>query len=71
MTDAEFTVDALQCAMTLVGVEALAARLEEPVHRIELWISGYGLIPQRKLMLLIDLLLDVSPTPPLAYLSGT
>ena len=71
MTYAEFTVDALQCAMTLVGVEALAARLEEPVHRIELWISGYGLIPQRKLMLLIDLLLDVSPTPPLAYLSGT
>ena len=71
MTDAEFTVDALQCAMTLVGVEALAVRLEEPVHRIELWISGYGLIPQRKLMLLIDLLLDVSPTPPFAYLSGT
>jgi len=71
MTDAEFTVDALQCAMTLVGVEALGVRLEEPVHRIELWISGYGLIPQRKLMLLIDLLLDVSPTPPLAYLSGT
>jgi len=71
VTDTEFTVDALQCAMTLVGVEALAARLEEPVHRIELWISGYGLIPQRKLMLLIDLLLDVSPTPPLAYLPGT
>jgi len=71
MTDAGFTADALQCAMTLVGVEALAARLEEPVHRIELWISGYGAIPQRKLMLLIDLLLDVSPTPPLAYLTGT
>jgi len=71
MTDAEFTAQALHCAMAVVGVEALAARLEEPVHRIELWISGYGLIPQRKLMLLIDLLLDVSPTPPLAYLSGT
>ena len=71
MTDAEFAADALQCAMTLVGVEALATCLEEPVHRIELWISGYGVIPQRKLMLLIDLLLDVNPTPPLAYRSGT
>jgi hypothetical protein len=71
MTDAEFTKEALHCARTLVGVEALAARLEEPVHRIELWISGYGVIPQRKLMLLIDLLLDVSPSPPLASLTGT
>jgi hypothetical protein len=71
VTDAEFTTQALQCARTLVGVEALAARLEEPVHRIELWISGYGVIPQRKLMLLIDLLLDVSPSPPLASLTGT
>jgi hypothetical protein len=71
MTDAEFTAHALQCAMSLVGVEALAARLEEPVHRIELWISGYGAMPQRTLMLLIDLLLDVSPSPPLACLTGT
>ena len=51
--------------MDAIGLEALAARLDVPVKLLQVWLNGYSVIPVRKAVLLIDLLLDVAPSDPL------
>ena len=51
--------------MDAIGLEALAARLDVPVKLVQVWMNGYTVIPVRKAVLLIDLLLDIAPSEPL------
>ena len=51
--------------MDAIGLEALAARLDVPATLVQVWMNGYTLIPVRKAVLLIDLLLDIAPSEPL------
>ena len=64
MTDLEFTPELLR-AVDAIGVEALAARLDVSVRLLQVWMNGYTVIPVRKAVLLIDLLLDIAPSEPL------
>ena len=64
MTDLEFTPE-LARAVDAIGLEALAARLDVPATLLQVWMNGYTLIPVRKAVLLIDLLLDIAPSEPL------
>jgi hypothetical protein len=64
MTDLEFTAE-LARAVDAIGLEALAARLDVPATLVQVWMNGYTLIPVRKAVLLIDLLLDIAPSEPL------
>ena len=64
MTDLLFTPELLQ-ALDAVGLDEVATRLDAPARLVEIWTNGYTLIPERKVVLLIDLLLDVAPSDPL------
>ena len=64
MTDLEFTAEFAR-AVDAIGLEALAARLDVPATLVRVWMNGYTLMPVRKAMLLIDLLLDIAPSEPL------
>jgi DNA-binding transcriptional regulator YdaS (Cro superfamily) len=65
MTDLEFMADSLQRALAAVGLDDLAARLNVSPHLVQTWSQGQAKIPERTFMLLVDLLLDVSPSDPL------
>ena len=65
MTDLVFTPELLQ-ALDAVGLDEVAMRLDVPARLVEIWTNGYTLIPERKVVLLIDLLLDVAPSDPLS-----
>jgi hypothetical protein len=46
----------LRDAVNLVGLEAVAAHLRAPESLVEAWMQGLATMPDRKLLLLADLL---------------
>lgn len=46
----------LRKAADLVGAEKLAARLRVPMTLLDVWLRGLATMPDRKLLLLTDLL---------------
>ena len=46
----------LKRAATLVGREALAARLNVPATLLDVWLRGLATMPDRKVFLLADLI---------------
>ena len=46
----------LHRASQLVGKDALATRLNVPMHLLDVWLRGHATVPERKLLALIDLL---------------
>ncbi len=50
----------LKRAAELVGQDVLAARLNVPVHLLDVWLRGLATMPDRKLLALADLLDNLS-----------
>jgi len=67
MEELDFTAE-LQRALDAVGLDELAERLDVSAKLVRLWSHGLAAIPLRQVVLLIDLLLDVSAAEPLPYL---
>jgi hypothetical protein len=44
----------LQGAITKYGIEKVAKALNSPQHLIEVWMSGFGTMPDRKLLELMN-----------------
>ena len=65
MTDSDFMAASLQRALGVVGLDGLAARLNVSPRQVKAWLQGQAEIPERTFLLLLDLLLDVSPSEPL------
>ncbi len=63
MKELDFTAE-LQRALDAVGLDELATRLNVSTKLVQLWSHGLAAIPLRQVVLLIDLLLDVSETKP-------
>ena len=53
----------LRKAADLVGTEKLAARLRVPTTLLDVWLRGLATMPDRKLLLLADLLEDLLSQP--------
>jgi hypothetical protein len=64
MTDQEFTAGSLERALGTLGLDELAARLDAPAQLVQTWMRGQQVMPERNFMLLVDLLLDISPSDP-------
>jgi hypothetical protein len=64
MTDQEFTAGSLERALGALGLDELAARLDAPAQLVQTWMRGQQAMPERNFMLLLDLLLDISPSDP-------
>jgi transcriptional regulator with XRE-family HTH domain len=65
MTDPDFIAASLERALSVVGLDGLAARLNVSPRLVRAWLQGQAEIPERTFLLLLDLLLDVSPSEPL------
>ena len=65
MTDPDFMAASLERALSVVGLDGLAAHLNVSPWLIQAWLGGRADIPERAFLALLDLLLDVSPSEPL------
>ncbi len=59
MPDREVLTRALERALKSLGPDALSARLRVPPELIQTWINGHATMPQRKFLLLVDLLDEI------------
>lgn len=50
---------ALERALKSLGPDELSARLKSPPELIQTWINGHATMPQRKFLLLVDLLDEI------------
>jgi hypothetical protein len=46
----------LRKAVDLMGIDELAAALKSPAHLVAAWMRGHASMPDRKLLMLADLL---------------
>jgi hypothetical protein len=53
----------LQRAAELIGRDELAARLKVPTHLLDAWMGGQAAMPDRKLILLANILDQFSTKP--------
>ena len=59
MADKDVTTKALERALKSFGPDELSARLKSPPELIQTWINGHATMPQRKFLVLVDLLDEI------------
>jgi hypothetical protein len=52
---------AIAAAEAKIGMEELVRRLKAPESTVRAWRDGHGAIPQKKFVLLIEVMTDVDP----------
>jgi hypothetical protein len=55
-------VNALEAAEKRLGMEELAIRLKAPATTVRAWRMGHATMPERKFVMLIDILASIEPT---------
>jgi hypothetical protein len=50
----------LRRAASILGRETLAVRLKVPSHLLDAWINGHATMPDRKLVMLADILGEIA-----------
>ena len=59
MAGTDVMVKALERALRSLGPDELSARLKSPPELIQTWINGHATMPERKFLLLVDLLDEI------------
>jgi hypothetical protein len=57
-------LEALARALKALGPDKLSVRLNAPPELIQTWLNGHATVPQRKFMLLIDILGEINEAGP-------
>lgn len=56
-------VSALKRAEQLLGITELARRLNAPVETVKVWRNGIATMPERKFLLVVDILDEAGEKP--------